>query len=206
MQLRLPGVRERFLVVGWCRDGHTWATGWTVLDSGTWADRAWYERPVRWPEGAQGLAEGSAVTAGAGLAGQRPISWLARTAAARASALPVRAYTSAAVSANLITCSSPCSTARAKVPWTACGPAGESGSLRGRGGGCADSSQRGCRGPGCGRAGRPQSPVQHGKGAQNRVGGGGRVHKHDAFAVPVAQVPDGGGIDQVGQPGPERVG
>ena len=29
------------------------------------------------------------------------------------------------------------------------------------------------------------------------------MHEHDAVAVPVPQVPDGGGIDQPGQPGPE---
>ncbi len=143
-----------------------------------------------------------------GRLGQRSISWVARTAAARAARSPVRAYTSAAVSANLITCSSPCSTARAKVSSAACGPAGGSGSsvCARRGGGRVDGGQRRGRSPGCGHAGHPQLPVQRGKRAQDRVGGGGRVHEHDAVAVPVTQVPGGGGVDQAGQPGPESLG
>src|SRR6266581_769526 len=62
-----------------------------------------------------------------GARGQRSIRSAARKAAARASELPVRAYASAAVSANLITCSSPWSTARANVSSAGCGPAGGSG-------------------------------------------------------------------------------
>jgi hypothetical protein len=57
--------------------------------------------------------------------------------------LPVRAHTPAAVSANLITCSSPCSTARAKVSSTAW--AQSAGRQPGRIGGCGrrvDSGQR----------------------------------------------------------------
>jgi len=46
---------------------------------------------------------------------QGSISSAARSAAAMASGLPVRVKTSTAVSANLITCGSPCSTARAKT-------------------------------------------------------------------------------------------
>jgi hypothetical protein len=46
---------------------------------------------------------------------QGSMSSAARSAAAKASGLPVRAKTSTAVSANLITCASPCSTARAKT-------------------------------------------------------------------------------------------
>ena len=64
-----------------------------------------------------------------GYAGQRSIRSAARNAAARASGLPVRAYASAAASANLITCSSPWSTARANAPSAGCGPAGGSGRL-----------------------------------------------------------------------------
>lgn len=60
--------------------------------------------------------------------GEGSISSVARSAAAMASGLPVRAKTSMAVSANLITCASPCSTARAKIsrvnaaPLAACQP------------------------------------------------------------------------------------
>ncbi len=49
------------------------------------------------------------------LARQGSISSAARSAAAMASGLPVRAKTWTAVSANLMTCSSPCATARAKA-------------------------------------------------------------------------------------------
>ena len=59
---------------------------------------------------------------------QGSISSAARSAAAMASGLPVRVKTSTAVSANLITCASPCSTARAKtsraVSWRDCPPCG----------------------------------------------------------------------------------
>jgi hypothetical protein len=53
-------------------------------------------------------------------AGHGSMSSAARSAAAMASGPPVRANTSTAVSANLMTCSSPCSTARAKVSAAVC--------------------------------------------------------------------------------------
>jgi hypothetical protein len=65
-------------------------------------------------------------------AGQGSISCAARRAAAMASGLQVRAKTSTAVSANLITCASPCPTARVKVSLAVssreCPPPGGSGS------------------------------------------------------------------------------
>jgi hypothetical protein len=77
---------------------------------------------------------------------------------------------------------------------------------RGRGdSGRVDRGQRGRRGPGGGRARRPQALAEGGQRPQYRGGGGGRVHQHDRVAVPVLQVPDGGLIGQPGQPRPGLV-
>ena len=115
-----------------------------------------------------------------------------------ASGSPVRANTSTAVSANLITCSSPFPTARAEMS-LAVWPSGRPVALRpawadGRAARARPGRRRrsGRCWPSRPRPGSAPTPgVQDRQGAQHCAGRGRRMHQHDGVAVAVAQVTAG---------------